>query len=143
MTDQTKQFTTGQCLCGQVKYSVSADPLLQAQCHCKQCQRMSGGGHMNLAFFPEDAVSFEGKIGLHEFEADSGNTKTRHFCPECGVGLFGTNTARPGMISVSVGTSDNNSWFSPAVVVHAVDRPEWDMTSTDVPNFDAMPPEPK
>ncbi len=137
------ELTQGQCLCGNIKYTIHAEPLRKAQCHCKQCQRMSGGGHMSLAFFPEDALQVEGTPATYEMQADSGNTKTRHFCPQCGVGLFGTNTARAGMISVAVGTANDHAWFEPDAVVYTAQRPDWDITSTDVPNFEAMPPAPK
>ena len=32
---------TGRCLCGAVTYSVDADPVIQAACHCTDCQRQT------------------------------------------------------------------------------------------------------
>ena len=32
----------GGCLCGQVRYTCDADPLFQAVCHCKNCQKQAG-----------------------------------------------------------------------------------------------------
>ena len=75
-------------------------------------------------------------------QADSGNINTRHFCPQCGGRLFGENSARPGLVGISVGALDDNSWFRAQRVVYAKDRPAWDTTPTDVPNFDMMPPPP-
>ncbi len=34
----------GGCLCGAVRYSVSAEPAMQAVCHCRNCQRQAGSG---------------------------------------------------------------------------------------------------
>jgi len=39
-------FAKGHCLCGAVSYTINANPLRMAQCHCKDCQRASGTGHM-------------------------------------------------------------------------------------------------
>lgn len=134
---------TGKCLCGDVSYTINADePLRMAQCHCKDCQRASGGGHMSLAFFKKEDIDIKGDTASFGATADSGNTNTRHFCPKCGSRMFGENSARPGLMAVAVGCTDDNSWFKPGGIVYAKDRPAWDVTSTDVPNFDMMPPPP-
>ena len=60
------------------------------------------------------------------------------------VSLLGYSSARmalrPGVVNVSVGCMDDNSWFTPGVVVYAKDRAPWDQTSTTVPNYERMPP---
>lgn len=138
MSEQS--FATGHCLCGAVSFSITAEPLAAGQCHCKDCQRASGTGHMSLAFFNTDDVKIDGETASYGVEADSGNTNTRHFCPKCGGRLFGKNSARPGMIAVAVGSIDDNDWFKTDRVVYIKDRPQWDVTPDDVPNFDMMPP---
>ena len=45
-------FATGQCLCGNVKYTISSAPIRMGQCHCDHCRRLSGTGHSSNAFFP-------------------------------------------------------------------------------------------
>jgi hypothetical protein len=133
-------FGTGKCLCGAVSYTLKAPPARMAQCHCKDCQRASGTGHMSLAFFSEDDVEISGETASYAVEAESGNTNTRHFCPACGSRVFGRNSGRPGVIGITAGCVDDNSWFETQAVVYAAQRPSWDVTSEDVPNFDAMPP---
>lgn len=141
MANQT--FATGHCLCGAVNYTVNGEPVGTGQCHCKDCQRASGTGHMSLAFFKSDDVDIKGETASYAATADSGNTNTRHFCPKCGGRLFGENSARPGLIAVAVGSTDDNSWFAAQRVVYTKDRPDWDVTPTDIPNFEMMPPPPK
>ena len=53
------------------------------------------------------------------------------------------NSARPGFMAISVGAVDDNAWFKPQRVVYVKDKPAWDVTATDIPNFDMMPPPPK
>ena len=138
MPDQP--FAHGHCLCGAVSYTINAKPIRMAQCHCKDCQRASGTGHMSLAFFKKEDVAIRGTTASFASTADSGNINTRHFCPTCGSRLFGQNSGHPGIINIAVGCVDRNDWFKPERVVYAKDRPDWDVTSTTVPNFDRMPP---
>lgn len=135
-----KSFATGHCLCGAVSFAMSNPPLFTGQCHCKDCQRASGTGHMSLAFFKSDDVTVTGATKSFAVKADSGNINTRHFCPSCGGRVYGQNSARPGIMGIAVGAIDDNSWFKPQRVVYVKDKPVWDVTSTDIPNFDMMPP---
>ena len=72
-------FANGHCLCGAVSYAIHGKPIRMAQCHCKDCQRASGTGHMSLAFFKKDDVTIAGKTASYPSTADSGNINTRHF----------------------------------------------------------------
>ena len=137
----SEQFGSGQCLCGAVAYTVHSEPVRMGQCHCVDCRRASGQGHMSLAFFPEDAVKVTGETKEYAIVADSGNTNTRSFCGTCGGRLFGKNSARQGVMAISVGTFDDSSWFNPGAIVYTKDYPgEWDHMDASVPTFEMMPP---
>ncbi len=133
-------FATGKCLCGAVTFTLHGPPVGTGQCHCKDCQRASGTGHMSLARFKTEDVDMSGETASFAVTADSGNVNTRHFCPKCGSRLYGENSAFPGIKNISVGCVDDNNWFVAGRVVYAKDRPAWDVTPTDIPNFDRMPP---
>lgn len=133
-------LSKGSCLCGNVTFSITGEPLRMAQCHCIDCKKASGTGHMSLAFFKEEQVSIEGELRHFESKADSGNINTRSFCPECGSRLFSSNSARPGMMAVTAGSVDDSEWFKAQAVVYCKDQPAWDSSAQDVPRFEAMPP---
>ncbi len=135
-----KPFATGKCLCGKVSYSITSEPVRMAQCHCEYCQRSSGTGHMSLAFFAKDDVTIVGKTNSYTTDADSGAEVTRHFCPDCGSRLFGTNNVLTTMIGVSMGCVDDGSWFKPGAIVYNKRKPDWDFMDESLPTFDAMPP---
>lgn len=132
----------GQCLCGAVRIAIKGTPVRMAQCHCRDCQRASGTGHVSNAIFPACEVTISGATKSFTVKADSGNDYTRHFCPECGSRLFGTHTGRPGMLIVHVGMLDDSGWFSPQVVLYTRSRPAWDTTTDDVPRYATSPPMP-
>ncbi len=134
-----KNFASGQCLCGEIKYSISKEPIRMAQCHCVDCQKATGTGHVSQAFFEDEAVSIQGQAATYATTADSGNINTRHFCSSCGSRLFSTNSGRSGIIGVAAGSFDESNWFKPQVVLYTDYKKTWDLTSEEVPNFPRMP----
>jgi hypothetical protein len=78
----------GSCLCGDVQFQVDADkPLLEAICHCTDCQH-EGGSYAADAVFPEDKVVFtKGTPAKYEKPGASGKLVTHFFCGRCGSSL--------------------------------------------------------
>jgi len=35
---------SGHCYCGKIHYHVAGEPVIKVQCHCRECQYLSGGG---------------------------------------------------------------------------------------------------
>ncbi len=138
MSETTK--TTGSCLCGDVTYEITGDPVFTAHCCCTDCQKASGADHITLAFYKDIQVNISGVLAEYSVIADSGNTNTRIFCPRCGGRLFGRNSVREGTIGVQVGSMDNPQNIKPAVVVYTKDKREWDVLSDEVTAFEASPP---
>jgi hypothetical protein len=134
---------SGGCLCGGVRFAVKGTPIRMAQCHCLDCQRASGTGHMSNAIFREADVQVAGTTASYASTSDSGNVLTRHFCPTCGGRVFLYSKARPGMIVMAAGAFDDSSWFAPELVLFTKRRPHWDITTENVPNYEAGPPMPK
>ena len=135
-----KNFATGQCFCGNVKLTIASAPLRMAQCHCDDCRKLSGTGHVSNAFFKERDVEITGETHSYDSTADSGSIVTRHFCPICGSRLFGRNSASENIIGISVGTLDDSSWFKPDFIVYNKSKPAWDFMDKNVPTFDGMLP---
>lgn len=132
----------GSCQCGSISVKVDGAPILMAQCHCRDCQKASGTGHMSMVFMPETVVEINGDATEYSCTTDAGNTSTRYFCPTCGSRMFGKNNFRPGVLAIPVGVFDDRDWFKPGAVVYCANRDEWDVTDDSIPNFDAMPPPP-
>ncbi len=129
---------SGHCHCGAVSYEVTGEPLRMAQCHCNACRRTTGTGHLVQAFFKKDHVSISGKTQTHQSTSDSGNTRTRHFCPTCGSRLFSENTKAPGGIGIAVGSFDDSAWFKPQVILYNAERPVWDTIDESIETHEFM-----
>ncbi len=135
-----KYFAAGQCLCGEVKVTISSEPLRMAQCHCDDCKKITGTGHASIAFFNRDEVNINGKTKSFSSLTDSGSTITRHFCPTCGSRLFGINSKADNMIGVSIGALEDSSWFKPALIIYNKRKSGWDFMDESIPTFESMPP---
>jgi hypothetical protein len=117
---------TGRCLCGQVTYEITGEPIAIAVCHCTHCQRQSGGPFsLNVVTQPSQlSVSGELKTYTETGENDDGEYVYRRFCPECGSPIV-SELVGPGILSVKVGTLDDTSAIAPTVEVWCVDRQPW------------------
>ncbi|VAW53391.1 hypothetical protein MNBD_GAMMA05-340 [hydrothermal vent metagenome] len=135
-----KYFATGHCLCGDIEYTVSSDPVRMGQCHCDDCQRSTGTGHASNAFFKKETVNIKGETSSYESKTDTGSIITRYFCPKCGSRLFGTSNVATNIISISAGTLNDSSWFKANAIVYGKRRPKWDIMAKDILSFKEMPP---
>jgi hypothetical protein len=133
---------TGRCLCGQVSFEVTAEPLFAGYCHCLDCQKSSGAGHTCATAFPAAAVVVKGKTATFASEAHSGATMTRHFCPKCGSRLFAVSSRMPEVFAITASAFDDSSFFKPMATMFATRRQAWDHLAEGIPVFDFMPPGP-
>jgi hypothetical protein len=137
-TDTPKTYT-GACLCGAVRYSVQAPPVVVAQCHCAECRKISGAGHSTGAMFPRTALSLQGDISTFSYTSGAGNTVTKSFCPGCGCPIMGQNTGMPDHVTLTLGSMDNADDLAVQVVIFGRDRPSWDQAGRDAACFETQP----
>ncbi len=104
----------GGCACGAVRYEISGEPVFQNHCQCRDCQHKSGTGHGSYLTFNRDGVNLTGAVKGWDIVADSGNVKTRAFCPTCGSPLTITFAAMPQFIAVHAASLDDPSRFQAA-----------------------------
>lgn len=127
---------TGRCLCGQVCYTIDAEPLGARTCWCRDCQRIASGGPTNNALFAPEAVRFAGEIATFTRIADSGNRVERGFCPHCGSQLY-SRTIKPegGPIRIRIGTLDDPELIAPQSVIWASSAPSWAVIDSRLPHL--------
>jgi hypothetical protein len=115
----------GGCLCGQVRYSVKADPAFVGVCHCKNCQKQTGTSFSVLIGVPKSALSIRGKIRTFHDSGDSGQAVDRNFCPECGSPIFSEAAVMSDVAFIKAGTIDDTSWLAPTVHIYCDSRQSW------------------
>ena len=101
---------TGGCLCGAIRYSISAPITELRACHCIDCQRASGSHGTVAAFIPREGFQLlQGKPKHYAKRADSGRTLIRYFCGDCGSPIYSHRQTMPELIGVRAGTLDDSS----------------------------------
>ena len=124
---------SGGCLCGLVRYKISAQPVASVNCHCRTCQKAVGAPYIALMFVSDAALTISGVYKEYPTLAASGNTLYRAFCPECGTALFGRNSTFTKIRPVAAATLDDPSIFKPQKDMWVADAQSWDFMNPDLP----------
>ncbi len=130
----------GGCLCGAVRYECSAEPVWSGNCHCRDCQRISGGGYVSTFFVPENSVTITGEVKYFDKNGDSGHRVRRGFCPTCGSQVFGKPEMVPGVLGIRAGSLDNPELYHPTIDIYTASAQPWDFMNPDLPKFPQLPP---
>jgi hypothetical protein len=120
----------GGCLCGKVRFRVTAPPLDSGYCHCRMCQQNSGAPVVAWVTFP--TLSFSWRSGEPGTFASSAHAK-RQFCATCGSYLVFTSTKFPDEVSVNTATLDDPNAFPPGKHIFVESRISWFHTADDLP----------
>lgn len=119
---------SGRCFCGDVNYTVSAEPISFVVCHCRDCQYASGGSPACVLVVAKDSLQVDdasARITDFTSRADSGRLVTRHFCSRCGTPMFETLEADPSIRLVKSGTMDDASQLTVDATVYTASAQPW------------------
>ena len=116
----------GGCLCGQVQYAAQAEPLVVALCHCRHCQKQSGGAFSVNVGVPKGVLTFTaGKTTVFTDVGSSGMPVYRHFCGACGSPIFSDVAARPQLDWLKAGSLNDMSWVQPTLSLWCDSAQPW------------------
>lgn len=130
----------GGCYCKAVRYKAEGEPMMKAQCHCRECQYITGG-HPNVVMaMPESGFSYTKGKAKGFTRSDFPNPATREFCPECGTHLLTRAPGLKGAVLLKAGTFDDPSLFGqPQIAIYTVDKQVFHHVPTGVPTFERVP----
>ena len=132
---------SGGCDCDSIRYKVELCPIRAMHCHCRQCQRLSGGPMATLIAFAETTFQIiRGTPKNYTYIADSGRSVDRYFCPDCGSALYGKSAGIPWIIFLIAPSLDDASWVKPSLHAYMASAQPWDPADDDLPRFDKLPP---
>jgi hypothetical protein len=121
---------TASCRCGQLRATVTGDPVRVSVCHCLNCKKRSGSAFAVQARWPSAQVQIEGQSKTFVIVADSGNRATFHFCPECGSDVYYEIDGKfddkfNDLIAIPVGLFDDPFFATPSYSVWEQRKHDW------------------
>ena len=129
----------GGCYCGAVRYAVDGEPMMKAQCHCRECQYITGGAPNMFMIMPQDAFRYTKGTVKQFTRSDIERPVTREFCPDCGTHLATKPQGRP-IVVVKVGTLDEPALFGPPQTpIFTIDKQPFHQIPEGLTTFERMP----
>ncbi|MGI8944109.1 MAG: GFA family protein [Qipengyuania sp.] len=103
-----KETKTGGCQCGRLRYTAQIDPSQAYLCHCRMCQRATGGVSIAFIGLPKSDMNWESEPDWYA----SSPIARRPYCRECGTPLgFAFNDGEN--MDITVGSLDEPYGIEP------------------------------
>jgi hypothetical protein len=131
---------TGGCTCGAVRYALNSEPFDAGWCHCRTCQRTSGGPAMVFATVPEgDFVWTMGADRVRTFRSSSFGH--RAFCGDCGTPFLMKVDHQPETVDFSVATLDTPGRAAPGFHIFWQSKVPWFEPGDALPRHERFRPD--
>jgi hypothetical protein len=131
---------TGGCACRVIRYESAAEPVLMLHCHCRDCQRSSGGPFSSFVIVPRAAFKLtQGSLRFHDSPSEAGGKTHRGFCPDCASPILVKTDSQPDIVAIRTASLDDPIGFSPQMDVWTSDAHAWDHMNSALPKFEKYP----
>jgi hypothetical protein len=129
----------GGCYCGALRYKAEGEPIVRAQCHCRECQYISGGGPNVIMGMSAEGFSYTKGQPKTFARADLEHPAKREFCEACGTHILTRTHSFPGVI-IKVGTLDDPSAYgTPQIAFQTADMQGFHRIPEGIPTFERFP----
>lgn len=132
-----KKKLTGECLCGAVKFAVADRFKTFNQCHCKQCQQLTGTAFAsNLSTDPDNIEWLSGQSNILSYEHPSRGF-SKAFCSTCGSALPFLNKAKT-LLFIPAGSLNELPDLAPQANIFKAEQASWldsGLQAKDYPGF--------
>jgi hypothetical protein len=133
---------TASCRCGQLRATVTGEPVRVSVCHCLNCKKRSGSAFAVQARWRKENVAIDGQSKTFVIVADSGNRATFHFCPECGSDVYYEIDGKfddkfNDLVAIPIGAFDDPWFATPAYSVWEQRKHDWvEIVGPGIEHFD-------
>ncbi len=129
---------TGQCLCGQVSFHLQDQFKAFYQCHCKQCQQLTGTAFASNLFTAPDNIRWQrGHDQVANYEHPE-RSFSKAFCRHCGSALPFLNKTKTALI-VPAGCLDQAASIDLQANIFTDEQACWSNGDSPVKRFPGFP----
>ena len=127
----------GGCACGAVRYRLESGPMFVNCCHCRDCQRQTGGAFAINAIIETDRVSLlSGRPEPIRMPTDSGYPHLIYRCAACQTAVWSDYGERKVLLFLRVATLDDPEALPPDVHIFTRTKLSWVGLREGVPEVD-------
>lgn len=139
MSDAAGYSVEGGCLCGAVRFELTAPPLAAGYCHCSRCQRRTGtAASPGVAVDPAGFRFSSGADQVRGWQPPDGMEKC--FCGVCGAHLF-SRAPDGSRMSIRMSAFDTDPGIRPSYRQFVAYAASWEPIPDDgLPRFDEARP---
>ncbi len=132
---------TGRCLCGGVRFELTAAPIVAGYCHCTRCQRRTGTGSSVQARVDGDALTLrDGEELLTWWRHPDGGFE-KGFCATCGGHVFSRNPDDHAQLTIRMSAFDADPGIRPSYRMFVAYAAPWEPIPDDgIPRYDERLP---
>lgn len=116
---------TATCPCGQVRATVTGDPVRVSVCHCLDCKRRSGSAFAAQARWLDEHVEVDGDYREWSRTSEAGAIAVFRFCPTCGATVAYASEGMPGMTAIPIGAFADPDFPPPIYSVYEGRKHGW------------------
>lgn len=139
----TETPLTGSCLCGGVRFEITALPTLALYCHCTRCQSRTGTSQSAQMRLEGGTFRLLAGEELLRFWRHPERGQEKGWCGNCGSHLVSRDPeARfEGKMSVRMSALDGDPPIMPTMRVHTASAASWESIPGDgLQCFEGLPP---
>ena len=130
----------GGCYCGALRYEVEGDPVFKGQCHCRECQYITGGSGNFTMGLPAANFSYTKGAPAQYKRSDLEHPVTREFCGACGTPILSRAPALADAVLLKVGSMDKPQDFvGPDVAIYTDEKYDFQVIGEGVAQFKTLP----
>ena len=123
--------TTGRCLCGDIRYAYTGEPIKILHCHCESCRRHASSPIATFVCVPRDAFRYT--QGEPVTYVSSPGVRRTH-CGRCGSPISYASD-RNDQVDLYTGTLDDPASVVPTHHVHVEEQLPWFETQDALPRY--------
>jgi len=135
------KHSRGSCVCGAVRYELSAEPIALFCCHCTECQTASGSSFVLALKMPCGGLTVvEGEAKPYLRPEADGQKRNVFRCPICLAAIWSERLDLKEVITVYAGTLDESSRLKPVAHIWTRDAQPWIELPKNSLQFPENPP---